>query len=264
MENMMLVIYFCLLSVAAGGWIDPDTPKSKRHTKSFMDHEVYDLVMSDEFNREGRLFKDGFDPIWTAIEKSDDDYTSSGRKSLHFYNNTHAYTKNGYLTILTTDEDTHWRGWHPYEKQYVKLKRHFRSGMMQSWNKFCFTGGIFEVSVRFPGRPDVGGLWPAVWLLGNLGRATYEASTNLMWPWSYGKCDRQLQAAQEVSGCGVTKHYDLNAGEGRGATEIDVIEVMPGAAGKLPIAKKHIERPYASMTLQVTIVCLLHLFDISV
>ena len=85
------------------------------------------------------------------------------------------------------------------------MKRHFKSGMLQSWNKFCFTGGIIEVDVQFPGtsscykqgcwlfsisacciailsgRYDVGGLWPAVWMLGNLGRATYEASTNLLW-----------------------------------------------------------------------------------
>jgi beta-glucanase (GH16 family) len=45
--------------------------------------------------------------------------------------------------------------------------------MVQSWNKFCFTGGILEVDVLFPGRHDVGGLWPAVWLLGNLGIIKY-------------------------------------------------------------------------------------------
>ena len=31
------------------------------------------------------------------------------------------------------------------------MKRHFKSGMLQSWNKFCFTGGIIEVDVQFPG-----------------------------------------------------------------------------------------------------------------
>jgi beta-glucanase (GH16 family) len=92
------------------------------------------------------------------------------------------------------------------------MSRHFKSGMVQSWNKFCFTGGIFEVDIQFPGRHDVGGLWPAVWLLGNLGRATFESSTNLMWPWSYGECDRTLQSAQEISGCDVTQHYSLISG----------------------------------------------------
>jgi hypothetical protein len=70
--------------------------------------------------------------------------------------------------------------------------------MLQSWNKFCFTGGILEIDLQFPGEHDVGGLWPAVWLLGNLARATFLSSTNLMWPWSYAECNRDLQKAQEV------------------------------------------------------------------
>ena len=48
--------------------------------------------------------------------------------------------------------------------------------MIQSWNKFCFTGGYVEVSVSLPGVNDVVGLWPAVWTMGNLGRAGYGAS----------------------------------------------------------------------------------------
>ena len=35
----------------------------------------------------------------------------------------------------------------------------YRSAMVQSWNKFCFTGGIVEVSVKLPEKPT--GLWPA-------------------------------------------------------------------------------------------------------
>lgn len=41
-------------------------------------------------------------------------------------------------------------------------------------------GGIIEMDAILPGEHDIGGLWPAFWLLGNLGRATYEASTNLV------------------------------------------------------------------------------------
>jgi hypothetical protein len=48
--------------------------------------------------------------------------------------------------------------------------------MIQSWNKFCFTGGYIEVSVSLPGVTDIVGLWPAVWTMGNLGRAGYGAS----------------------------------------------------------------------------------------
>lgn len=90
-----------------------------------------------------------------------------------------------------------------------------------------------------------------MWLLGNLGRATFEESTNLMWPWSYKQCDKDLQRAQEISGCDITEHYSLQQGVGRGATEIDIIEVMPGPPGRLPIVKNGVQRPYTSMTLQV-------------
>lgn len=36
----------------------------------------------------------------------------------------------------------------------------FRSGMVQSWNKFCFTTGYIEVSISMPGAPTAPGLWP--------------------------------------------------------------------------------------------------------
>ena len=45
----------------------------------------------------------------------------------------------------------------------------FQGGMMSTWNKFCFTGGVFLASVTLPGINNVAGLWPAVWAMGNLG-----------------------------------------------------------------------------------------------
>lgn len=253
--NMIVIIAISSMissSNAFKGWIDPDTIPENYQRKSFSDGLVYDLIMSDEFNRPGRKFQDGYDPMWTAIDKSDDDQTSSGKKSLQYYNHSTVSTsEEGHLVIETNTEDTHWRDYNPYKKKYETMKRYFKSGMMQTWNKFCYTGGILEVDVQFPGRHDVGGLWPAVWLLGNLGRATFEQSTNLMWPWSYSKCNRELQQAQEISACDVTSHFSMEAGKGRGATEIDVIEVMPGPSNKLPFVKNNVHRPYTSMTLQI-------------
>jgi beta-glucanase (GH16 family) len=249
-----LLLLLCLqCQMVYGGWVDPDTKEQNKKLRSNTDKEEYELVMSDEFNRDGRHFKDGYDPAWTGIEHSDDDQTAQGRRSLHYYNSSSQYliTRNGSLVITTTTEDTKWRGWNPYKKKYDTMERHFRSGMVQSWNKFCFTGGILEVSVKLPGRHDIGGLWPAVWLLGNLGRATFEQSTNLMWPWSYEECNRELQHAQEISGCDVTSHYNLQPGKGRGAIEIDIIEAMAGPNTTLPVVQHHVTRPYCSMTLQV-------------
>jgi beta-glucanase (GH16 family) len=48
--------------------------------------------------------------------------------------------------------------------------------MVTTWNKFCFTGGLFEANVSLPGQNNIAGLWPAVWTMGNLGRAGYGAS----------------------------------------------------------------------------------------
>ena len=227
------------------GWVDPDTPATAQNIKAFTTGE------SDEFEKDGRTFEDGADPMWTAINKSDDDQTQQGKKSLQYYDPTMVTTKGGKLIIKTNSEDTSWHEFNPYKKTEQTMKRHFKSGMIMGWDKFCFTGGILEVSVKLPGSHDVGGLWPAVWLMGNLGRATYEQSTNRMWPWSYKHCDRNLQKAQELSGCDVTAHYALHPNQGRGATEIDIVEVMSGESTPLPFVKNNVKRPYNSMTLQL-------------
>jgi beta-glucanase (GH16 family) len=53
-----------------------------------------------------------------------------------------------------------------------------KSGMLQSWNQLCFNkNAIFEVSASLPGTSDVGGFWPGVWTMGNLGRAAYGGTT---------------------------------------------------------------------------------------
>jgi beta-glucanase (GH16 family) len=52
----------------------------------------------------------------------------------------------------------------------------YSSGQVMSWNKFCMSGGLVEVRFVLPGQPGVEGLWPAIWMLGNLGRATFEVS----------------------------------------------------------------------------------------
>lgn len=162
------------------------------------------------------------------------------------------------LTIQSILDETTWTHLDIVEKEMVTKTTYFKSGMIQSWNKFCFTGGIIEVDVIFPGEPDIGGLWPAVWLLGNLGRATYEASTNNLWPWSYDKCDRKKQDSQSISACNKANHFGLNKEQGRGVTEIDLIELMAGDSnGKdLPATEPPIRLPYVDMTLQVSFVLL--------
>ena len=258
----MLLIATLLLSSVHGGWIDEDTPSHLRTTTSLVDGSTYHLVMSDEFNVPGRTFTDGHDPTWTALDKSDDDYSASGGGSLHFYNSsTVTTTDDGMLTIKSILDITEWTHYNPLKHEYAHEVKHFKSGMIQSWDKFCFTGGIVEVDVILPGEPDIGGLWPAIWLLGNLGRATYEVSTNNLWPWSYDSCDREKQQSQVISGCNTVNHFGLNPKQGRGATEIDILELMAGETGILPSTYPPISLPYVDMTLQVSRVQLVTLLD---
>lgn len=205
--------------------------------------------MSDEFEMENRTFADGEDPAWTSMDKHDDIMDSAGYGSLHFYNSSQVTTKGGYLNVTAKIGKTTWLD-QSLNKTIYQDSRNYISGMVQGWNKFCFTGGIVEVDVIFPGKPNIGGLWPAIWILGNLGRATYEASTNRIWPWSYNTCDRDLQPAQELSACNVDGHYGLNAKQGRGSTEIDIVEAMMGPPGALSGTTPPIANPYAAMTLQ--------------
>jgi beta-glucanase (GH16 family) len=209
--------------------------------------------MSDEFNTPNRSFADGHDPMWTALDKPDDDSSEAGGGSQQFYNSSFVTTEDGFLKISTKIGKTKWQRYDHVKKQWKKESALFNSGMVQSWEKFCFTGGIVEVDIILPGDPFIGGLWPAVWMLGNLGRATYESSTNNIWPWSYDTCDRKLQPAQALSACNAANHYGLNAYQGRGATEIDIVEVMAGdSGGALPGTDPPIELPYCDMTLQVS------------
>ena len=46
--------------------IDPDTPPDAM-TRTGFDNNQWDLVFSDEFNKDGRTFFDGDDPFWTAV-----------------------------------------------------------------------------------------------------------------------------------------------------------------------------------------------------
>lgn len=151
--------------------IDPDTPQSA-YTKPGIRNpsEELQLVFSDEFNVEGRTFYPGDDPFWEAV-----DLWYWPTNDMEWYDPEQVTTTGGYLRILMEERRNH-------GMRYI-------SGMISSWNKFCFTGGYIEAAVSLPGDPTVSGLWPAVWTMGNLGRAGFGASTEGLWPYTYDKCD---------------------------------------------------------------------------
>lgn len=274
---------------ASANWIDPDTPKEAyttepRSAKPFRlpqqendeivrkkkthhtfpptesptsaptyvpttPPKTFELIMSDEFNTPHRTFEDGVDPKWTAIEKND--YTND---ALHYYSAANVETnEDGELVITTEAAETEVIGFDDVNMKKTHITKKFRSGMLQTWNKFCFTGGIIEAEVQMPGKHDVGGLWPAFWMLGNLARHTYVGSSEHVWPWSSTKCSHRSRDAQLISGCSNVAHYGLQRGIGRGAPEIDIFEVQPGniKANHGPFLKMPVGQPFMSSSYQV-------------
>ncbi|CAG8523539.1 8415_t:CDS:2, partial [Scutellospora calospora] len=192
-------------------FVDIDTPKSA-HTRVASDGTIYKLVFSDEFNKDGRTFRPGDDLYWEAVDLH---YWLTN--DLQWYSPDMITTKDGKLQITITNEITH--------------GLNYKSGMLQSWNKFCFQGGILE------GDGKTQGFWPGVWTLGNLGRPGYGATTDGIWPYSYDSCDVGITPnqsdtsgtfsyipGQRLNKCTCPDQDHPSPGMGRGAPEIDLFE----------------------------------------
>ena len=157
-------------------YIDPETSPDAMTTRRRKDGRKLALRFSDEFNKEDRGFGPGEDPWFEAVEKPDE-----SNQSIEFYNSSREYvtTKGGALTISTRAVKTKYKMW-VEERDFNGSKtfvKNYTSGMIQSWNKFCFTGGVLEMRIRLPGHANSGGIWPAAWLMGNLARGTWMEST---------------------------------------------------------------------------------------
>ncbi|KAI0271415.1 beta-glucan synthesis-associated [Gloeopeniophorella convolvens] len=189
-----------------GNWglIDIETPDYALTRVSFNDPtQTLQLVWSDEFNTDGRTFYPGDDPYWEAVDLH---YWQTG--NLEWYDPEAVTTRNGALEITLSEKQTH--------------DLNYQGGMVTTWNKFCFTGGLLEASVTLPGINNVLGLWPAIWTMGNLGRAGYGASLEGMWPYSYDSCDVGTVANQTKDGLplAATENGDPNNG--------GVLSFLPG------------------------------------
>ena len=222
--------------------IDPETPQEVMSKVGLHDGQTYKLVFSDEFNTDGRTFYPGDDPYWEAVDLN---YWPTG--DLEWYSPEAITTKNGSLQITMSEQLNH--------------DLNFQSGMLQSWNKICFTTGILEASISLPGNGATPGFWPGFWSMGNLGRPGYGATTDGTWPYSYDSCDTgtlpnqtnpdgtppaattsgtdsktnfelSYLPGQRVSACTCPNakvpidHPGPSPSKGRGAPEIDVIEAQ--------------------------------------
>lgn len=200
--------------------IDFDTPSKFKSWNSSLD-EKWDLVFSDEFNCEGRTFYPGDDQFWEAV-----DIHYAATDNMEWLDPAHVTTKEGALRITMSNEPSH--------------NLNYTSGMLQSWNKLCFTQGYVETSIRMPGTKNTTGLWPAFWSLGNLARAGYMASTEGTWPYSYDACDIGVTAnqssndglshlpGQKLNSCICPGEDHPNPGTARAAPEIDILEGLNG------------------------------------
>lgn len=157
--------------------VDADTPASAKSWSSAISGNTYYLQFSDEFNEEGRTFWPGDDQFWTGV-----DIWYAGTVDYEWYSPEAINTTGGALVITMTDKPTH--------------NLNFQSGMLQSWNKLCMQGGYLEFAIIQPGSHSTSGYWPAAWLMGNLGRPGYLATTDGMWPYSYQGCDTGILPGQ--------------------------------------------------------------------
>ncbi|KAJ6546811.1 glycoside hydrolase family 16 protein [Mycena capillaripes] len=228
--------------------IDDDTP-SDAYTHSGTDGKKYQLVFSDEFNIEGRSFYPGDDPYFEAVDLH---YWPTG--DLEWYDPGAITTKDGKLVITMSEMNNH--------------GLNFQSGMLQSWNKLCFSTSTYvEVSISLPGTPSTPGFWPGAWTMGNLGRAGYGATTEGMWPYSYDTCDLgtfpnqttqddqptavhdaklSFLPGQRLSACTCpgSDHPGPSTSTGRGVPEIDILEAQVEIEGSAPYFRGQASQSY--------------------
>lgn len=134
--------------MGAKGWPQPYTPRfAPPRTEDMV------LVFSDEFESPWRDFGPGRDARWQALD-------------LLYVNGDEAMFRREQVTVkggkaIITAEKKHSQG--PFSALWGDqlAEKYYSSGMLQGWNKFCFTGGYLEVSVKLPGDNILGGLWPA-------------------------------------------------------------------------------------------------------
>ncbi|KAL4448085.1 hypothetical protein ABPG75_005304 [Micractinium tetrahymenae] len=199
------------------------------------------LVFSEEFTEDGLAFGAAArNPRWTA-----ESMWYSGTQDIENYQPEQVKTRGGFA-VIEMEAKTSWALSQQPDGSVWNVTKNYTSGFLSSWNKFCFTGGYLEASVQLPGDDYISGLWPAFWLLGNLGRPGYQASIggkspqtdNGIFPYSYNYCgggNSGVERAgaispQNRSACTDPPGFDrtlygMKPGVGRGAPEIDIMEV---------------------------------------
>ncbi|KAG3120885.1 hypothetical protein PI125_g723 [Phytophthora idaei] len=134
-------------------WVDPDTPEDVRTYVSSRG-DTWELIMSDEFGDVNRNFTAGADHLWTSLEMPDG---TNDALQLYSHDMTSVVCDDDeeglcYLQIKSIDEVNNITVWNNYLRPpgYQNSTFYYRSGMLQTWNKFCFQGGMLEVRAKLP------------------------------------------------------------------------------------------------------------------
>lgn len=222
-----------ILSAIRTDLIDPDTPEDELYRETNKG-DKWKLVFSDEFNVEGRTFFPDDDQFFEAV-----DIHYDATKDLEWYDPDAITTENGTL-VITMDA-------------YKNHDLFYRSGMLQSWNKLCFTQGMIMFSAQLPNYGNVSGLWPGLWTMANLVRPGYLATSDGVWPYSYEDCDAGITAnqsspdgisylpGQKLNSCTCKGGDHPNIGTGRGGPEIDILEGAIDTTRKFGVASQSLQ-----------------------
>ncbi|GMF36048.1 unnamed protein product [Phytophthora fragariaefolia] len=222
-------------------WVDPDTPEDRRSFVSSRGRQ-WDLVMSDEFNMKNRSFRPGDDHLWTSLDKPD-----GVNGALEIYSHNMTGTKcdgdDCYFFIEVKDEVNVVHVYNMYTNPpgYQDVNFYYRAAMVQSWNKFCYQGGLLEVRAQLPGavtkesgNPDLPlgasgkvltsrfyPTWPGKeysTVFARFRSVTYTCTSHFLQPEVFNPDN------QRISACNDNPGYGMHPNQGRGAPEIDILE----------------------------------------
>ncbi len=68
------------------------------------------------------------------------------------------------MVITTKAVKRQYKVWNSAKLEAESRQKNYTSGMIQTWNKFCFTGGILELSIDLPGKAGSGGMLVSIYL----------------------------------------------------------------------------------------------------
>lgn len=125
-------------------------------TKAPAEIEGWNLVWSDEFNKEGKPESSAWSYEQGFVRNNE----------LQWYQSDNSYCKDGVLTIYGKKEKIKNPNYEAESKEWRKNREYaeYTATSIKSVGKKEFLYGRFEIRARIPYTP---GAWPAIWTLGN-------------------------------------------------------------------------------------------------